>query len=219
MKNSEEYFAIKDKCMYENVKNVIFDVGSVLIGYNWHRVIKNFGYEHVKAFEAGYKMLDDVMWNNMDRGDVSFNELVDYYKNCYSDEIEMIDYFFEHKDEMAVYRPYLYKKIEELFEAGYNIYILSNYSDVLFESHTKEIPFLDKVHGKVISYSVNSVKPEPKIYDELLSQYDLDPAECLFFDDRKANIEAGEKFGIEGVIVNSEDDILLAIDELLKNSK
>lgn len=205
--------------MYENVKNVIFDVGSVLIGYRWHEVIMEYGYEPVKAFAVGHAMLDDEMWNKMDRGDVTFEELLEYYKKKLPEETELIDYFFEHKEKMVVYRPYLYSKIEELIKKGYRIYILSNYSKVLFPAHSIEFPFMDKLSGMVISYTVNSVKPERKIYDELLSQYSLKPEECLFFDDRKANTDAAERLGITCVTVSREDDILTAVDKLLDNRR
>lgn len=198
----------------DKVKNVIFDVGNVLIDYNWHLVIKNYGYDSDKAYEAGLKMLEDEMWSKMDRGTVSLEELIEYYKGLYPEEVGMIDYFFEHKEELSIMRPELYKKIDELMDMGYGIYILSNYAEKMFNAHTKGIPFLDRVDGMVISYRVKSVKPEREIYEHLLSTYNLNPAECLFFDDKEENVEAGKALGIPGIIVGCEDDILKSLEEI-----
>ena len=50
--------------------------------------------------------------------------------------------------------------------------------------------------GEVVSCEEGVVKPEPRIYEILLDRFGLDPAETLFIDDRRSNLEAAAAFGI-----------------------
>jgi HAD superfamily hydrolase (TIGR01509 family) len=62
--------------------------------------------------------------------------------------------------------------------------------------------------GLVISGEVGMVKPNADIYRYLLDTYKLDPAECIFIDDRDDNIEAGEKLGIKGYLFDGSAEKL-----------
>ena len=59
--------------------------------------------------------------------------------------------------------------------------------------------FFKYFDGKVVSGHCKLLKPEKEIYELLCSTYSLKPNECVFIDDTKANIEAAEKFGINGI--------------------
>ena len=65
-------------------------------------------------------------------------------------------------------------------------------------------PSLLLFDGLVISGEVGMVKPNENVYRYLLDKYRLDPAECLFVDDRADNIEAGEKLGIKGYLFDGD---------------
>ena len=50
--------------------------------------------------------------------------------------------------------------------------------------------------GAVISSRVGHCKPEPEIYEHLLTTYGLDPLQTVFIDDVEANVDAAAAFGI-----------------------
>ena len=112
-------------------------------------------------------------------------------------------------------RPERYeKKMKELKDRGYKIYIQSNYSEYLFKKHTDSMPFRTIIDGGIVSYEVGSVKPEPEIYKKIIDRYSLNPAECIFYDDIEKNIESAIMLGIEGHLVTSEEDLLNQMDLL-----
>ena len=43
------------------------------------------------------------------------------------------------------------------------------------------------------------LKPDKKIYEYTLSKYNLNPANCIFIDDRLSNVEGAIKCGINGI--------------------
>ena len=59
---------------------------------------------------------------------------------------------------------------------------------------------MESFDGVVVSSDVKMIKPNSAIYEYILKTYDLNPCECLFIDDVKANIEAAEEAGIKGFV-------------------
>ena len=50
-------------------KNLIFDVGGVLIGYRWKEMFTDdFGLSDKEAEDLGHKIFDDPIWPDFDRG-------------------------------------------------------------------------------------------------------------------------------------------------------
>lgn len=191
------------------MKNLIFDVGGVLIGYRWKELfMDDFGLSDEGAEELGRIIFDDPIWPDYDRGFVKTDALVDHYCKAYPES----EYYFKRliyeNDKMATEREAVWAKIASLKDSGYGIYILSNYSEYLFKKHTGHMPFGKLLDGGIVSYEVGAIKPEPAIYKMLLDKYALDPATCIFFDDIEKNVEAARKFGIESFLVTSEEDLL-----------
>ena len=196
-------------------KNLIFDVGGVLIGYRWKEMfMDDFGLSDEGAEELGRRIFDDPIWPDFDRGFVAIDDLVDHYCGLYPDSEYYIKRLFYENDKMATEREAVWEKMKELKDRGYNIYILSNYSEYLFKKHTDNMPFRTILDGGIVSYEVGSVKPEPAIYEKILAKYSLDPAECIFYDDIEKNVESARKLGIESHLVMSEEDLLKQMDQL-----
>ena len=193
------------------IKNIIFDVGDVLIGYRWKEMLLDHGIPDDIAQRVGENIFSDPIWRKFDSGFVSIEELLEHYIQLYPEDEEHIRYFLNSGELMRVERPKVWEKVHALKEKGYHIYLLSNYSQVLFEKHTNGASFLQDLDGGIISYQVHMVKPDPAIYQALLQKYNLSPSECIFFDDRKENTDAAQACGIKAVTVLSEQFLL---DEL-----
>lgn len=197
------------------IKNIIFDVGEVLLGYRWQYVFEQAGLSNEEANRIGQALFADELWEMLDLGNMSHEEVKKAYQKKFPKDAKAIDFFFNHADLMQIERPTVWERISRLKEKGYGIYLLSNYSEVLFQTHTKGASFLDVIDGAVISYQVHVTKPNPQIYRILMEKYDLKAEECLFFDDRKENTKAAEELGIKAVTVQSEEHILKELDCLL----
>lgn len=198
-------------------KNIIFDVGDVLIHYRWKEMLMDYGLTEKEATRVGTQLFEDPeeLWKMFDKGVLNENELVELYCKKYPKDADVIRWFILHGEYMHVGRPAVWKKVRELKQAGYKIYLLSNYSEYLFERHTQYADFLEDIDGKLVSYMVKMAKPEREIYEALVDKFRLKPEECLFFDDRKENVEAAEAFGIQSVQVFSQEQLLKELDALI----
>ena len=196
-------------------KNLIFDVGGVLIGYRWKEMFTDdFGLSDSEAEDLGHKIFDDPIWPDFDRGLVEIDALVEHYCTLHPEDEHNIKRMFYENDKMATEREAVWDQIAELKKKGYSIYILSNYSEYLFRKHTAHLPFRGLLDGGIVSYEIGSIKPEPEIYRQVLDKYSLNPSECIFYDDLERNVEAARKLGIESFLVNSEEDLIEKLSQL-----
>lgn len=201
------------------IKNVIFDLGNVLIDFKPIKYIKSLGYDDEKALEIFNKTIKDSIWTDMDRGIYRDKEsYVSAFKTKYPEIQDDIDKFlggpwvenviFPLKDNL--------KMIDLVKEKGLNYYILSNYPKDAFEYTYDMCPFIQNGDGMVISYDVLMIKPDKNIYLKLLDKYGLKANECLFIDDLDINIEGAKSVGINAFVFKDLEDRYKKLEEYLK---
>lgn len=190
------------------ISNIIFDIGNVLASFRWAELFKDLGFTG-EVFDriAAATVLHPTMWNEFDRSLMSDEEIIG---RCierapeYEKEIRMM---FSKTELLVEEYAGSYAWIKGLKEQGYRVYLLSNYGKTSFEAAKAHgrLSFLPLVDGGVISYEVQSVKPEPGIYRALLEKYRLKAEECVFLDDREENIQAAKTLGFHGIVVESQE--------------
>ena len=83
--------------------------------------------------------------------------------------------------------------IQELREKGIKVFILSNnFSErtTFYRNHFPEI--FNSVDNAYFSWETGYVKPDKEAYLSILAQNQLDPANCLYFDDTEKNLEVAK---------------------------
>ena len=199
-----------------SIKNLVFDIGNVLIGFRWMDMLMEYGMEKTQARRFGRSVFDHPLWKEFDLENIPFGEVVERYVQAFPEQEKDIRFLLGHLELMPVGRPAVWQKIHELKAEGYRIYLLSNYSSVMLRAHTKDAAFWDEIDGGVISYQIHDIKPCPGIYQALLKKYQLLPGETVFFDDREENIKGAEREGIAGVQVFSEEQLLEELDRFYR---
>ncbi len=198
------------------IKNIVFDIGNVLADFSWEKSCRK-----LFADEDIYKRICDVTvrnkkkWVEFDIGNLTYEEVI---KSFVDDEPEL-----EEEIKLAVKTifeniiPYDYSEgwVTGLKERGYKVYLLSNYGEKPAEMTFANFPFIDKVDGEIISYTVKLAKPDPKIYMALCDKYKLKPEECVFIDDMEENIEAAKACGFHGIVFKDKEYVDKRLSEIL----
>lgn len=198
------------------IKNIVFDVGEVLLTYRWVDAVTDGGFSHEDAQKAVGEIFSYSIWHEcFDRGTMNDKELMDYFIKSNPEFESIYKWFFAHPELLPITKPEIYEYLPKLKNAGYSLYILSDYSKYLSEVHFAIGDFLKYFDGGIISYQVGHVKPEPEIYKALLDKYDLIASECIFLDDRKTNIEGAIKIGMSGEQITSDDRLKRILENLL----
>ena len=197
------------------VKNVIFDVGKVLVDFEWEKYLDSFGFPEEEWNLMAQKVFKSQTWNERDRGLFSEEEYVEQFIKAlpqYKEDVKKVlagsGKTISAKDYAETWTGYLKSK-------GYHLYILSNYSEYILEqTKDTQMPFLKNMDGVIFSCEVQQIKPEPPIYKTLLSRFSLKPEESVFIDDRPENCEAARKLGIHTIEFHSLKQAARELEEL-----
>lgn len=198
------------------IKNVVFDIGNVLIDFSWRNTMRDCGIKEENLERIAKATVMSPNWNELDRGVLSEDEILEKFVESDPEFEDDIRRFFARVTESMPPFDYSENWLGSLRRRGYKVYLLSNFSNYNFNVNVPRYTFLKETDGKIISYLYKCVKPERKIYEILLDKYSLKADECVFIDDREDNIEAAKALGFNGIVFKSYEDASKKLNELLK---
>ena len=190
------------------IKNIIFDLGGVLIDWNPQ-------YMYRKIFTD----TDQCKWflENICTND--WNEQQDGGRLIKDANKELIEKYPEHKENIEAY----YTRWEEMLNGpiegtvsifkelkenkNFNIYALTNWSAETFPRALELYNFLHWFDGRLVSGEENTRKPFKEIYNLILTRFNLIANETVFIDDNLRNIKAAEEVGIKSIHFINPDQL------------
>ena len=108
------------------IRNVIFDVGNVLIEFDWEKFLRNL-FDEETAKTVSPAMWGTAAWDEMDRGVLSMDEVTALFIANAPDYEPQIREALDRVSECASVKPYTIGWIRELKAKGFHVYYLSNY--------------------------------------------------------------------------------------------
>ena len=198
-------------------KNIVIDVGNVLLSYRWKAMLEDYGLPADEAERIGREMFDcpEKIWSKFDLGVETDEQIIEDFEKIYPDDKKPIRWFIEHGEYMEVPRPAIWETVHQLKEAGYRLYILSNYPESLFKKHTEYADFMKDMDGLMVSYMIHKAKPGRDIYAALCEKYQLTPSESIFFDDRAENVQGAIDFGMDSELVTDAESFRKRLEEFI----
>ncbi len=105
---------------------------------------------------------------------------------------------------------------KELKEKGIKIFMLSNNFKERAE-HYGHYPWMQKVVDKAyFSWQTGFIKPNLEAWKLVLSENNLNPEECLYFDDKEENVKASEEVKIKAFVFTDESELKKIVHEHIK---
>ena len=189
------------------IKNIIFDVGDVLIDFRYEDYMRDLGFSEdvIRLFVENMIISDH--WGKLDKGELDEDGAAEHFSKIIPGHDREIQLFWEHIADIVEEYPEACPLITDLKKSGYSVYLLSNYPPKLADMHWRVFTFLDQLDGMIISGREHITKPDPAIYELLVSRYGLKKEECLFIDDREINIEAAAALGMDTILFTGYDDL------------
>lgn len=198
------------------IKNIIFDVGKVLVSYEPDAYMESLGIPKAVQDCINKAMFRNKLWDISDQGIYSSEEILKKFIEGapeYEAEIRQLYGTVGNTIEML---PYSMDWLSDLKERGYKLYILSNYGEETYKQTKDKLKFLSLVDGAVFSYECKMVKPQRQIYEHICQKYQLNCSECIFVDDRQENVQAAKNNGILAVLFQNYEQARDELDEMLK---
>jgi putative hydrolase of the HAD superfamily len=185
-------------------KNIIFDLGGVLLDIDYQKTIDAFEKLGVQHFEAMFSQFKaDALFEKLETGHVSEADFYAAIKERTALQLtnEEIDNAWN-----ALMLNFRTKSLEvlEKLAPDYSLYLLSNTNSIhlkyfkkIFTKATGK-PLLDVYFAKTwYSNEVGLRKPGSEIFQFVLQEENLKAGETLFIDDTLINIETAENLGFK----------------------
>jgi len=190
--------------------DIILDMGNVLLEWNKDKILKA-----VAKTQKDYLILDKAifqsgLWERLDLGTLTREELVDnvlsLLGDCYQKKVEEI--IWNWPAYIDIYTE-VFPLLARLKKNGHRIFVLSNTSPVFYELLKDQLAPLEKIlDGFVLSCDIKAIKPDRKMFEEILHKYQLNPANCVFLDDIADNTKMAESLGIRAYQVKQRSDVV-----------
>ena len=190
--------------------DIILDMGNVILEWNKDKILKA-----VAKTQKDYLILDKAifqsgLWERLDLGTLTREELVDkvlsLLGDIYKKKVEEV--IWNWPAYIDIYTE-VFPLLARLKKNGHRIFVLSNTSPVFYELLKDQLSPLNGIlDGFVLSCDIKVIKPDRKMFEEILHKYQLDPANCVFLDDIADNTKMAESLGIRAYQVKQRSDVV-----------
>ena len=204
------------------IRNIIFDLGGVLFTLDREEALRRFEALGVPDVE---KMLDPYLQSGhflqVEDGRMTEPEFRAALSSSAGRELsydEIAHAYFGFLREVDVYKfDFIDQELQD-----YRIFILSNTNPYVMDfcESNRFLPngraLSSYCEKKFASCEMGLVKPDPKIFERMLSEGNMVPSETLFLDDGPNNVATAATFGIHTYCPKNDEDWRPALRTLLK---
>jgi len=178
---------------------VVFDLGGVLIDWDPRHLYRQL-FDDPEEMESFLAEVTTAEWNAQQDAGRPWVEAVELLAGEYPERRELIEVFHRRWPEMLAGEiPGSVTVLAELRAMGVRLVALSNWSAETFPVARARFDFLSWFEGIVISGEVGVNKPDRRIFEQLIRQFEIEPATAVFIDDSPANIEAASGLGFRAI--------------------
>lgn len=195
------------------VKNIIFDMGNVLLDYNPEVPLNKYCTNEETKNIIRKELFGGNEWVQLDLGNITPEETYEAIAARIPDKYHAELKDCVHKWDICMVPLEGAKEfLQYVKENGYKLFVLSNAHKSFYDYFPRyyDLSFFD---GVVVSADIHIIKPDIRIYEHLLKTYDLKPEECLFIDDRADNIEGARAAGMNAYQFNGDFEAVKSILE------
>lgn len=190
------------------IKNIIFDLGGVLIDWNPDYVFKEV-FKDDEKLAWFYREICTMDWNENQDAGYPLKKATEERIALFPQYEEWIRMYYGRWEEML--GESIQGTVDLLKQCvdspALKVVALTNWSAETFPIALKKFDFLQWFEGIVVSGEEMTRKPFPDIYQTTLKRFDLKPEQSLFIDDNKRNIEAAKALGIHCIHFSSPQQL------------
>lgn len=189
-------------------KNIIFDMGNVLLDYSPHTIVTHFTSDNEYINLLVKEIFYQQEWLDLDQGLISYDEAyIQITKRLHPKYHLIVKEILDHWHEHLYERNEMFVLLTELKQLGYKLYLFSNAS-IRFYEYEKTIKCLILFDQKVISADLKLSKPSKEFYNKAFDLCGILANESFFIDDSVINIIKANQLGMDGFIYNGTYSLL-----------
>ncbi|SDD40555.1 putative hydrolase of the HAD superfamily [Mucilaginibacter pineti] len=199
----------------QNIKNIIFDYGNVIFNIDFlkaQQAWNQLGINNAADF-FGHKQQDEI-FDKFDRGEVSADEFRAYIRQKTKNSQLTNAQIDGAWNSMLLGIPAGNHELLLSLKEKYRVFLLSNINAIHYDHIMKylktEFGFDGNDHlfeKTYYSHLTGKRKPEVRIFEQVLNENNLNPAETLFIDDSPQHLEGAKQLGIQTFLMTAPDTI------------
>ncbi len=198
------------------IKNIIFDLGGVVLNIDFQRSADAFKELGISNFDKLYsRAVQNSLFENLEMGLISadkFRNQIRLLSNLNLSDQEIDDAW------NAIILDFPEERLNLICQVSkiYSCYLLSNTNKIHYDIYQADLINHHNINGLEsmfvktwFSHDLKMRKPNKNIFEYALADGDLKPEETIFIDDSIQNIKVAEKLGIKTIFLDVEngDDI------------
>ncbi|MBI9035704.1 MAG: HAD family phosphatase [Bacteroidales bacterium] len=198
---------------HQNIRNIIFDFGGVIYDIDFGRLKNAFRRHGIEDYEALYaKNKQNDLFTDLEKGAISNEDFAGKFRLL--TQLNISDQqVYDLWNEILV--DYVKERIDAIKEASsnYRLFLMSNTNRIHYSYFARQfqeqfVGALPDLFEKVyLSFEMGMVKPDSRIFEQILAENKLIAQETLFIDDLDTNVYSAIKSGIKGSILTSDQDL------------
>lgn len=201
-----------------NIKNIIFDLGGVVLDIDYNLTLKAYQSLGVRNLEAVYTLSEQTeIFNRLDCGTISVSSFVEEVRKLLNLPLTDSQIIWAWN---ALLLPWDMNRLKllEALSKRFNLYLLSNTNKIHFDVYNAQL--IELSGGKQLSdyfikayysFMMGMRKPSDQIFSFVLDDSHLVASETLFIDDSPKNIEVAKKQGIITYNLKTPDENILQL--------
>jgi putative hydrolase of the HAD superfamily len=188
------------------IETIVFDIGNVLLRWQPETPVAKIFPDHPDIFGLTKLLFRSEPWNAYNRGTLSLDELEAHYRQTLP-EVDMSQWpalmaaIYDSLEPL----PGSVELLTELYSQGYPLYCITDNTRDIMAHILAKYDFWHMFGDIITSYDVGILKPNPEIYQTLLTQYSLTPNTTLFLDDWAPNVAGAIAVGMESIHFTTAD--------------
>jgi putative hydrolase of the HAD superfamily len=203
------------------IKNIIFDLGGVIINLDIPKTIAGFNKLSSRPFETIYTQLQQTpIFDDFDKGNISEEHFFAEIKELLEMPVSYEQLLSAWNAMLLDFPPGRLELLKQL-KTKYRLFLLSNTNETHINEFEKQLqlnhgyknlePFFEKVY---YSCRMGMRKPDREIFECVLKENHLKPGETLFIDDSPQHVEGALLTGINAHFLTKGKEVETLLKEL-----
>lgn len=179
------------------IKNIIFDIGNVIVKWQPAEVVAKL-FPNENAAELTQAIFKSQIWYDLNLGKFSELEAINKLHLSLNIDIQQLNHLMYEIKESLLPVDDSFDLLTNLTQT-YSLYALTDNVHEIVSYLKNKYEFWNVFKGIVVSAEVGFLKPMQEIYSHLIELYQLNPAESIFIDDLLDNVNGAKSVGMHGI--------------------
>lgn len=199
------------------IKNIIFDVGNVIVRWSPLCIIENTFPEHESHQHQFFieEIFRSDIWVQLNLGQISEEDAkLKFISKIDSLDVKKVDDLFDFIKSTQELVPGTIDIIRALHKKGYQLLALTDNIKEIVQHLQSRYDFWQYFAHVTVSADIGLMKPNKEIFIYTMQKNNLLSHETLFIDDHSPNVSAASELGLHTILFSNSTACLKELDRL-----